>query len=73
MPSCERCWADSRLAAFGGDDCAYRRLLQSRNCTPEEQAGENALTCATCGRRTIHQHVRDWCMACNAQRTSTDV
>jgi len=69
MPSCERCWADSasrRMFDEGVD--AYRLLMQEReargeHCTPEQQAGPDADVCPTCGRKTMHQHVRDVCMA----------
>ena len=71
MPTCEKCWADSRPDA-GYQYDAYTRLLAERNphrCTPEQQAGPDAGYCKTCGRKTIHQYVRDWCMACNDTRS----
>ena len=76
MPSCEKCWVDAyRLEQSENLDqpSAYQLLVKTRDasghtCTPEQQAGPDAGICATCGRRTIHQHVRDWCMACNERR-----
>ena len=67
MPACEKCWKD---AHFGGPDAdisaRYQQLLNDRKdnpCTPEEQAGEGALMCPTCGNMTIHQYTLS-CMAC---------
>ena len=71
MPSCERCWRDSRMQELTGSGPTYQELLAERGpdgCTPEQQAGPDARVCATCGRRAIHQHVTDWCMACNTKR-----
>ncbi len=58
MPSCEKCWKQSR-----GDILKYRQFVELSACTPEEQAGEEATTCPKCHRITMHQfaHV---CMAC---------
>jgi len=58
MSICERCWAEA-----GGNTTRYRQLLQTRTCTPEEQAGPDAGTCSRCGRRALHQHTGE-CMAC---------
>ena len=72
MPACEKCWRDSRSADGRTGHDAYTRLLAERQphpCTPEEQAGPDAGFCSACGRKTIHQYARDWCMACNEQRT----
>lgn len=58
MPSCERCWSDSAMARYHGDTDAYRRLLEQRGpngCTPEQQAGPDALECQRCRRKTVHQ------------------
>ena len=66
MPSCERCWRDTASARWHGDTDAYHRLLEERGpngCTPEQQAGDDAAECPTCHRMTMHQHVRDVCMA----------
>ena len=67
MPSCEKCWADSRMT-HNDDGIAYTRLLHERQergetCTPEEQAGPDAGECPKCHRMTMHQHCRDVCMA----------
>lgn len=64
VSSCEKCWRDACRAAgpFGDVAAEYRRLLQERTgpatCTPEEQAGPDALWCYECHRRTFHQHTR---------------
>ena len=67
MPSCEKCWSDSRSAAMY-EEGAYGRLIDERNaagkvCTPEQQAGEFATLCETCQRMTRHQHCQI-CMVC---------
>ena len=61
MPSCERCWRDSRAEAlYGSGEGAYERLLRERDltggCTPEQQAGPDASECPTCHRMTLHQY-----------------
>ena len=55
-----KCWSDSR----GCDDSLdeYHRLLKSRTCTPEEQAGPDAAVCPATGRKVHHQHTGE-CMA----------
>lgn len=67
MPSCEKCWQEA-----GGDADVYTRLMQVRNCTPEEQAGPEATECPECKRRTVHQHCHI-CMnpACSDRRSAT--
>ena len=62
VASCERCWGDAFLRSLEGPDdqaTAYRKLIAERTgdraCTPEQQAGEDALWCPECGRRTWHQ------------------
>jgi hypothetical protein len=50
MPSCEKCWRDA-----GGNPLRYHLLLDQRDCTPEEQAGEDAKICPKCKRKAIHQ------------------
>lgn len=50
MASCEKCWRDSR----GQGDGEYARLVATRNCTPEQQAGEGADMCPVCGRACVH-------------------
>lgn len=66
MPSCEKCWVDAHAGDHTGEGHAkmYARLIRERNCTPEEQAGEDAGTCPHCGRRAVHQYC-DVCMACH--------
>ena len=51
MASCERCWYRSR-----GNVDRYHELLRTEACTPEQQAGPDALWCPECGRRTWHQY-----------------
>lgn len=53
MASCEKCWRDS-----GSNPKEYARLVETRNCTPEEQAGDAATICPGCERRTVHQYSR---------------
>jgi hypothetical protein len=67
MPSCEKCWSDSRMASYSEGN-AYSRILSERDaagrvCTPEEQAGPDATECPKCERRTCHQHC-GICMIC---------
>ncbi len=59
MASCEKCWND---AYTGFEDQAerYLRLVRSRDCTPEEQAGEGKI-CSSCNRATIHVYTGE-CM-----------
>lgn len=61
MSACEKCWRD---AHYPGADVAeaYGRLVESRNCSPEEQAGPEAKTCPSCSRRALHQWTGE-CMA----------
>ena len=51
MASCEKCWRDS-----GGDPARYAVLVNRRDCTPEQQAGEMATVCPACKRKTVHQY-----------------
>jgi ribosomal protein L37E len=76
MASCERCWRDAQWVLFSGDgdiSTEYRRLITERNgeCTPEQQAGDDATDCDKCGRRTRHQHCRI-CMACGDDPRATE-
>ncbi len=66
MASCERCWEMSRIVAreTGEEQAeAYRRLVRTSDCTPEQQAGREAKECPRCEARTVHQHVNE-CIAC---------
>lgn len=57
MSSCEKCWRDS-----GGNATEYARLVASRTCKPEEQAGgEDAKICPACKRKTVHVYT-GFCM-----------
>ena len=50
MPSCEKCWKEAE-----GNIELYYKLLGTNKCTLEEQAGEDAVLCRWCNRKTIHQ------------------
>ena len=73
MASCEKCWDDSARMTLGGANQAevYRKLIKTRNCTPEEQAGGNspeyANVCPVCNRRTIHR-VCNICVICGKEK-----
>jgi len=66
MASCEKCWRDSR----GHGDGEYARLVASRDCTPEQQAGDG-YKCPTCKRMTMHMYCHV-CMnpECESQPTT---
>ena|SRR3990167_4608383 len=51
MSSCEKCWQDAK-----GDPYVYERLIKTRQCLPEEQAGLSATICPDCNRLTVHQY-----------------
>jgi len=55
MPSCEKCWRDSKGAYDEVEE--YRRLISVRNCTPEEQAGDGT-ECPECHRMSVHMYCR---------------
>lgn len=64
MASCEKCWGDAYVKSryngkYQGDN--YRELIQINDCTPEEQAGEDAQICPKCKRNVLHQYTKD-CM-----------
>jgi len=56
MSACERCWRDAHRDPYLDGVDEYRRLIATRDCTPEEQAGPDAGECPMCHRDTIHQH-----------------
>lgn len=58
MASCEKCWADAFDYGMSDQTENYRRLVKERNCTPEEQAGEDATKCLECNLISVHQYVR---------------
>jgi len=69
MVSCERCWERSHIIAreMGEEQTeAYRRLVRTKDCTPEQQAGPEAGECGKCKTHTVHQHTRQ-CIACGWQ------
>ena len=51
MSSCEKCWQDA-----AGNVDEYGRLIKTRQCSPEEQAGLSATICLDCNRLTVHQY-----------------
>lgn len=66
MPACEKCWSDAHAEAWSsqGDKVEiYHRMIDERDCTPEEQAGRDATKCTACDRITVHPYVK-CCMAC---------
>jgi hypothetical protein len=68
MPSCEKCWSDAHRGQQFSVHEEYRRLIAERDrsgnpCTPEQQAGPDALQCAKCRRWASHQHC-GVCMVC---------
>lgn len=74
MSTCERCWSAAYVAEQSGEGHydAYRRLLKTSKCTPEEQAGPDAARCPDCNRMTAHQHTGE-CMVCHREcRTFAD-
>jgi len=66
MVSCEKCWRDA-----GGNPDEYQRLIKSRTCTPEEQAGLDATECPKCKRMAVHESV-GFCMACGVFPSSKE-
>ena len=62
MASCEKCWRDA-----GGNFDLYQNLVGVRNCTPEEQSGEESTICKECGRKTIHVYTHT-CTACGIHK-----
>jgi len=61
MPACEKCWGQSYLQSrLTGEDRVelYSKLIDKNNCTPEEQAGEDANVCPDCNRKTMHIYVK---------------
>ena len=67
MPGCERCWREAGRDPYLHKVEEYHRLIASRECTPEQQAGESATKCESCGRVAVHQYV-GVCMACHTER-----
>jgi uncharacterized protein YjbI with pentapeptide repeats len=67
MVSCEQCWKDS-----GGDVDHYHELISVRQCSLEEQAGDDAEWCLQCNRQTIHQHTHE-CLNCNSRKNNLTI
>lgn len=43
------------MSDIDGSGPTYRELVESRTCSPEEQAGPDGETCAACGLKSMHQ------------------
>ena len=66
MSCCEKCWSDAHRGPQFSVAEEYGKLIEERKdnpCSPEEQAGPEAGVCPKCKRKTLHQHVKDVCMA----------
>jgi len=76
MPSCERCWG----LAYGRAMCDgskmqsehYQDLIKENDCTPEQQAGEYAETCKSCGKKCVHEIVHE-CMNKDCEAFGRDI
>ncbi len=67
VSSCEKCWSDAHRGPDFSVSEEYGRLMDERRlspCTPEEQAGVNAMTCPGCARLTLHQHTLEPMCGC---------
>lgn len=63
---CEHCWSRACNAhVLRGISIvkAYHALLNESECTPEQQAGPEALVCKACGRTAVHPYTKN-CRAC---------
>ena len=67
MPACEKCWSDAAYGEYTA--LVEKRSAEGHTCTPEQQAGPDAGLCPRCHRKTLHQHVPDHCMNCDATQT----
>jgi hypothetical protein len=63
MSACEKCWRDAHTDPQVDGVERYRQLVKERNCTPEEQAGQEATQCPNCKRLSVHQITFE-CMSC---------
>ena len=70
MASCEKCWEDSYMRTHADPMKSqtehYHDLITERKdnpCTPEEQAGIDAMICPKCNKKTIHPYVKQ-CLIC---------
>lgn len=70
MPSCEKCWGDAYTRTHTNPRKSqaehYHDLIEERKdnpCTPEQQAGHDAEICPKCGKKAIHQIIKE-CMNC---------
>lgn len=67
MSTCEKCWRDAHWLSEGSVPDTYARLVKERNCTPEEQAGPDAMMCPDCRRMTMHQYTSEPMCGCPLQ------
>lgn len=70
MATCEKCWQDaySRSGGVMSQYDYYETLLEYRDCTPEEQAGEKATKCSSCGAYAVHVHTKQ-CLNCGKKQS----
>lgn len=68
--TCDRCDSELQDGCCKNNRCPYydpasifAAIRSDHPCTPEEQAGPDAIICGECKRMTIHQHTGE-CMAC---------
>lgn len=66
MSSCEKCWTDAMATNTPYDLLVTRRNDDGRACTPEQQAGPNAMQCPSCERWTLHQHTGEPMCGCKS-------
>lgn len=67
---CERCWSRACSEALSRGVPVvdvYGRLLGEDDCTPEQQAGPDALACEACGRKAVHPAIKT-CRACGTAK-----
>jgi len=74
MPSCEKCWGDAYMRTHTNPTKSqaehYQDLIKERNCTPEEQAGNDAEECPKCKRKAMHV-ICKVCMNCGYDSQSS--
>jgi len=69
MSTCEKCWEDA-YSPYGDQATRYAAIVKTQTCTPEQQAGRNAIKCPKCGRWSIHQHTLEPMCGCVLASTS---
>ncbi len=63
MSSCEKCWSNA-YTPWGNQADEYTKLIEEHTCTPEQQAGRDAIKCPKCDRWTIHQYTLEPMCGC---------